>query len=411
MQALSTYFSDFFIQLNDSARNYFPGEEVRGAIIVQSSKTIKSSAVRLKLRGKVTSRDRDFFLFEKEVLIGEQLLVEKCLHFPFSFNLPTDIPSSCLFSGYAITYTLKAALQTVSWFSETFLRKCSTEIKILDDINIKNYPPPVIRPFQIEVKGKKKFRGFAHINIEISKGAIMRGQSVPIAIHIKHIAPIKNLEGVLIALYKRTKTISKNGKEETTRKVISSTILPILINPDTLETVINTKVTVPDKVPPTVNNARYFFISYSIEINVDLAIKKTIFETSSNSKVGKHSYAYLRKKMGKYNGYFNIPLVIGTTDNNSYDNDNYVNIHHHMRRPSEWTIGTIGSTINHPFDPSLLSALSLPNSYSNCHHYHNEDGDNYALSWDGTGTISPVPSAPSVDDFEVHDDFNIRYSS
>ncbi|CAB4385048.1 unnamed protein product [Rhizophagus irregularis] len=393
-------------KLVEPAREYFPGEEVHGAIIVQSSKTIKSSAVRLKLRGKVTSKDRDFCLFEKEVSIGEHKQVEKYLHFPFSFNLPTDIPSSCMFSGYGITYTLKAALQTVSWLSETFLRKCSTEIKILDDINIKNYPPPIVRPFQIEVKGKKKFRGYAHINIEISKGAIMRGQSVPISIHIKHIAPIKNLEGVLIALYKRTKTISKNGKEETTRKVISSTILPILINPDTSEATINTKITVPNKVPPTVNNARYFFISYSIEINVDLTIKKTIFETSS--KVGKHSYAHLRKKMGKYNGYFNIPLVIGTTDVSNYNNNDYTNIHdhnHHMRRPSEWTIG---SSNNHPIDPSFLSALS--DSYNNCH-YHNEDGDNYAMSWDGTGTISPIPSAPSVDDFEVYDDFNIHYSS
>lgn len=67
-----------------------------GAIIVQSSKTIKSSAVRLKLRGKVTSKDRDFCLFEKEVSIGEHKQVEKYLHFPFSFNLPTDIPSSCM---------------------------------------------------------------------------------------------------------------------------------------------------------------------------------------------------------------------------------------------------------------------------------------------------------------------------
>jgi hypothetical protein len=182
--------------------------------------------------------------------------------------------------------------------------------------------------------------------------------------------------------------------------------LPILINPDTLETTINTKITVPDKVPPTVNNARYFFISYSVEINVDLTIKKTIFETSS--KVGKHGYAYLRKKMGKYNGYFNIPLVVGTTDNSDYVNNYYTNnIHHHMRRPSEWTLG---STNNHPIDPSFLSALSINLPDSNCH-YHNEDGDNYAMSWNGTGTISPVPSAPSVDDFEIHDDFNIHYSS
>jgi hypothetical protein len=30
MQALSSYFSDFFIQLDEPAREYFPGEEVRG---------------------------------------------------------------------------------------------------------------------------------------------------------------------------------------------------------------------------------------------------------------------------------------------------------------------------------------------------------------------------------------------
>ncbi|RIA95781.1 hypothetical protein C1645_756746 [Glomus cerebriforme] len=333
MQALSKYFSSFFIQLDGPAREYFPGEE---------------------------------------------------------------------FSGYAIIYTLKASLQTVSWLTEKFLPKCSTEIKILDDINISNFPPPVVRPFQIEVKGKKKRRGFAHINIEISKGAIMRGQIVPIRIHIKHIAPIKNLEGVLVALYKRTKILTKYGKEETTRKVICSTISPILIDPDTLETIINTKITVPNKVPPTINNAKYLYVSYSIEINVDLTIKKTIFETSN--KVGKLDYTHLRKKMGKYNGYFNIPLVIGTTDNSGND---YNNIRHRLRRPSEWTIG---STNNRPIDPSLLSALSfsLPDSHSS-YHYQNEDSGNYALSWDGT--ISPVPSAPSVDDFEIHDDINIRYTS
>jgi len=185
--------------------------------------------------------------------------------------------------------------------------------------------------------------------------------------------------------------------------VISSAISPILIDPETLETIINTKITVPNKVPPTVNNARYFFVSYSIEINVDLTIKKTIFETSNT--VGKHSYIHLRKKMGKYNGYFNIPLVIGTTDNSDYGDDDYNNIHYHTRRPSEWTIG---SANNHSIDPSFLS-INLPDSYGN-YHYHS-DGGNYAISWDGTGTISPVPSAPSVDDFGICDDFDIRYSS
>src|SRR2546421_107747 len=98
------------------------------------------------------------------------------------------------------------------------------------------------------------------------------------------------------------------SKEEITRKVVASTISPILIDPKTLETVINTKLTVPDNIPPTIKNARFFFVSYSLEVNVDLTIKKTIFESSS--KVGKRDYTYLKKKLGKYVGCFYIPLVI-----------------------------------------------------------------------------------------------------
>jgi sporulation-control protein spo0M len=343
MQALSTLFSEFYIRLEEPAKEYFPGDEVHGAIIVQSSKSIKTSAVRLKLKGKVTSKskDHDFYLFEKEVPVTEYSKVEKYLHFPFSLNLPNDIPSSYMFSGNAIKYTLKASLQAISWLSEAFLPKCSTEIKILENIDVSNYPPPIVRPFQIEVKGKKKKRGFAHINVEISKGAIMRGQTIPIRIHIKHIAPIKNLEGILIGLCKRTKFILKDGKEEITRKIVSSTISPILIDPKTLETIINTKLTVPNEIPPTIKNARFFFVSYSIEVNVDLTIKKTIFESSN--KVGKRDYTYLKKKLGKYVGCFYIPLVIGTTTTNNGD---YVIIIIMMR--------SLGTEQSHLYRPLLL---------------------------------------------------------
>jgi hypothetical protein len=67
-----------------------------GVVILQSSKIIKTSALRLKLRGKVKSKDRGFCLVEEEVPITEiPHLERKYLKFPFSFNLPTDIPSSC----------------------------------------------------------------------------------------------------------------------------------------------------------------------------------------------------------------------------------------------------------------------------------------------------------------------------
>ncbi|CAI2177121.1 10519_t:CDS:2 [Funneliformis geosporum] len=397
MQALAPYFSDFYIQLEEPTRERFPGEEVRGVIILQSSKTVKKSAVRLKFKGKVKleTKGHDFHLFEKEIPVEELARArKKYQRFSFSLNLPTDdIPSS-------------STIQTVSWLSESLLPKCFTEIKVLDHINISNYPPPIIKPFQIEVKGKKKRHGLAHTIVDIPKGAIMRGESLPIRIHISHIVPIKNLEGVLIALYRRTKIILRDGKEEVVREVVASTVSPILIDPDSLETMINTKLTIPNDIPPTISNGKFFFVSYLLEVNVDLTIKKTIFESSS--RIGKHDYANLRRKLGKYNGYFNIPLVIGTTKSNDFDTNNrQIDMQntlgscllipnssplHHARRSSEWTI----ISTNNSIDPSCLS-ISLPDSQ----HSHHGDNNSNIIPWDGI--ISPVPSAPSVEELNIYE--------
>ncbi|CAG8477649.1 16846_t:CDS:2 [Funneliformis mosseae] len=433
MQALASYFSDFYIRIEEPTRERFPGEEVcgtsefitqlynvvcclnkplftrfsnpnLGVITLKSSKPVKKSAIRLKFKGKVTleAKDHEFHLFEKEIPVEELVRArKKNQRFSFSLNLPTDdIPSSCTFSGYTITYTLKATIQTVSWLSEALLPKCFTEIKVLDHINISNYPPPIIKPFQIEVKGKKNRHGLAHTNVEIPKGAIMRGETLPIRIHISHIVPIKNLEGVLIALYRRTKIILRDGKEEVVREVVASTVSPILIDPVSLETIINTKLTIPNEIPPTISNGKFFFVSYLLEVHVDLTIKKTIFESSS--RIGKHNYTHLRKKLGRYNGYFNIPLVIGTTNSNNCDSNNgqidmqnpsvsclpipNFSSRSHARRSSEWTIISSNNSIGP--SPSFLS-ISLPDSQLSQHC----DNNSNVIPWDGF--ISPVPSAPS----------------
>ena len=51
-------------------------------------------------------------------------------------------------------------------------------MNVLDRIDIQAYPAPVIRPFQTEVKvKKKKTRGIAFVDVLVGKGAVLQGKS------------------------------------------------------------------------------------------------------------------------------------------------------------------------------------------------------------------------------------------
>ncbi|CAJ0912852.1 17128_t:CDS:2, partial [Entrophospora sp. SA101] len=151
-----------------------------------------------------------------------------------------------------------------SWLPDSTSPKCSARVNILDKVDIVNYSPPFIKPFSIDVKGsvkKSKKMGSAKVEIEIGHGAVLKGQTIPIRIYLEHFVPIKNLDGVLIALYRKISAVSSSGKENSKLKIMNASTSPILIDPKTLNAVINTK-----------------------------------------------------EKTGKYNANFNIPIIIGTFD-------------------------------------------------------------------------------------------------
>jgi len=161
------------------------------------------------------------------------------------------------------------------------------------------------------------------------------------------------------------------------------------VDPNTLEAIINTKIMVPNKIPPTINNGKFFFVSYLLEVNVDLTIKKTIFESSS--RIGKHDYVHLRKRLGKYNGFFSIPLVIGTANSNDYDNNNN-NRQIDMQSPSDLYLPVPNPLHrHHARRSSERTIVSTNNSFLSISFY----GDN------SNGIISPVPSAPSVEELDI----------
>ncbi|CAG8543769.1 5206_t:CDS:2 [Paraglomus occultum] len=175
--------SDFFIQLDEPNRVYFPGDEIRGVILIRSSKRIRSSSIRLRFKGKVTTNAREsrmFRVFDNSVPVDELEKVGYTPHQRFAFmaNLPQGtLPSIYSFNGGSISYTFKATLHS-SWLPEKLSKRCAVSVNVLDRIDIQAYPAPVIRPFQTEVKvKKKKTKGIAFVDVLVGKGAVLQGKS------------------------------------------------------------------------------------------------------------------------------------------------------------------------------------------------------------------------------------------
>ncbi|CAG8543752.1 5205_t:CDS:2 [Paraglomus occultum] len=185
-----------------------------------------------------------------------------------------------------------------------------------------------------------------------------------------------------------------SSREERHPKELLSTVSPILIDPDTLETNISTKITVPKDISPTISNAKIVSISYYVEIIVDLTAKTTIYETSSRSK----------KRLGKSHGRFEVPIVVGTIDSNLTSprrtsvrrSSIQLPIRGRLQQnnvlPNEWASNSAVS-LN---DPLLALPPSPPYRHSR------------AISW--TGSVSPVPSAPSVEELGYYEDFEVKFN-
>src|SRR6185312_11966765 len=185
-----------------------------------------------------------------------------------------------------------------------------------------------------------------------------------------------------------------SSREEKHPKELVSTVSPVLIDPDTLETNISTKITVPKDISPTISNAKIFSIGYYVEIIVDLTAKTTIYETSSRNS---------KKKFGKSHGRFEVPIVVGTIDSSLTAPRRTSVRRSSIQLPirgrqqqnnvfsNEWAANSAVS-LN---DPLLALPPSPPYRHSR------------AISW--TGSVSPVPSAPSVEEVGHYDDFGKQF--
>lgn len=137
------------------------------------------------------------------------------------------------------------------------------------------------------------------------KAGALRGDTIPVKISIHHTKPIKSLNGIILTLHRQTrfdpvsrfqpplkKALSSaaggGGGGGTFRKDLAQTVMPLIVDPNTLTTVVRANLRVPEDVFPTITSVPGGEVSfrYYVEVVVDLGGKLSgrddLFSGSTN---------------------------------------------------------------------------------------------------------------------------------
>lgn len=171
--------------------------------------------------------------------------------------------------------------------------------------------------------------------VESQKGGCLRGDSIPVKISISHTKHVKSINGVIITLYRLARvdlhpalplgpmsdgqkrkyedyypksltglgglSLSGAGSSHVFRKDLAQTIVPLIVDPHTLQSEINAKVRVPEDAFPTINTVPGSMISfrYYIEVVLDIQGKlsgtdkffspRTATQETNGPPTGEHS--------------------------------------------------------------------------------------------------------------------------
>lgn len=126
-------------------------------------------------------------------------------------------------------------------------------------------------------------------SIELMKAGALRGDSIPVKISIRHTKPIKSLNGIILTLHRQSRfdpihrvqpplkkaLSSTTGGGGTFRKDLAQTVMPLIVDPKTLTTVVRANLRVPEDVFPTIKSVPGGEVSfrYYVEVVVDLGGK------------------------------------------------------------------------------------------------------------------------------------------
>ncbi|ORZ13283.1 hypothetical protein BCR42DRAFT_419554 [Absidia repens] len=287
------------IELNNSNMTkgvYFGGDCIQGGVRIPYNSDLLATS-RLDIHLSCTFQPHTVSIGRSPTIKLFKVIVSPCpLVIPnndyvsFSIPIPANIPSTLKDKALPgqIIYKLKA-VHEMEDLPLSLHPKVSMEICVLERISANSimYKSPISNEKEFrailpkDVTGKNKAAKWikndanipVHCKLTIPTSCFLEGHSIPISVHVQHIAPVKQMHGIQIQLERITNmetSTSKTGRTVNTL-VLSEIILPLICDIDDFSATANCHITVPDQTSPTLQtNMSPLQISYRIKAVIDV---------------------------------------------------------------------------------------------------------------------------------------------
>ncbi|KAK9692576.1 hypothetical protein K7432_014269 [Basidiobolus ranarum] len=287
--------SNINVELDDQEKTYFPGDAVRGNVVLKMVRNTSTKCIILQFIGEITTSlmsltERKFnetqtlTLFNTELVLFGSRNSESTTNlttgehkFPFEFHLPATtssftLPTSYLGNKGSIQYSLRATHHK-PWVPTSLSPRsvCPVLVSDLIDTQEAGYLTPFdqVKDVAISLGTFRKSKGTVEARVVIPKKAFTKGEIIPVKISINHIQPIRDANGVHVKLNQLSKFMA-NGYEQKQVTAVFAQDLALNIDSTSLSTILEAKIRVPRSLPPTTITAPLISFSYELHVKIDL---------------------------------------------------------------------------------------------------------------------------------------------
>lgn len=262
---------------------YFPGETIRGSVIVKPKSSMKVNPIILKFSGAVyiAAKDKEVLpLFQtvKSLPINEgksKILEAKQYSFPFEFVVPKNLPSAMdlgMNKTVRINYKLTAILDR-PMMPESLCPKIEYPVLVLEfvDVTKDSYAKPVEKQKEVITSKNRK----CHAKLSVPRNGFTRGETIPVNIIVNTFESFVKKESLVIDLIRKVKIqTSRNTLDE--EVILKSNKFDLnIIGPYNFTQSITNPILV-RSTPPTVRyKDRVLRVHYKIRAQLFIENKKT----------------------------------------------------------------------------------------------------------------------------------------
>ncbi|KAI8354656.1 hypothetical protein BD560DRAFT_438176 [Blakeslea trispora] len=255
---------------------YFPGDIIRGAVLVKPKSSTKVNSIHIKFSGTIHLQAKEkelislFHVRENIPVYNDigKLLESKEYRFPFEFSVPENLPSAMdldMKKMFKVDYKLEAILDR-PMVPESLCPQVAYPVLILECIDVTK--EPYIKPLEEQKLFVLPDDNKCHVKLSLPRIGYTRGETIPVNLIINTSQSFVCKKAIVIDLVRKMETNTGKNHQKKEHILKSEKLDLNIIGPYNFSQSITTQLLVRTTPPSLKYREKLLSVSYVIRIQV-----------------------------------------------------------------------------------------------------------------------------------------------